>query len=326
MLRKMVFAVALVFLVYTGNALSGEVSDLVVDSRFVNDKLDKPGWVMLDVRSGEEYREGHIPGSINLGNVAANVLRDPTHRAYTIIPAIEKSLGDAGIGDDKHIIVYGNAADVYDNAVTFWILEFLGCNSPHLSCTVHYYDGGIEQWEGYGGKLVAEDSSLPKTQFKAQVVASRLATSEEVLKVAKGQAKAALIDARTDAEYHGSDIRALRGGHIPGAVNIKVQKNYDGNDYKLLPLSELKALYKAIPMKERVIAYCQTGTRASYTYLVLRLLGYENVSDYDDSWIVYGSNVNYPAEDEQWFNFIQVNKTAKEVKELNKELNDLQQK
>jgi thiosulfate/3-mercaptopyruvate sulfurtransferase len=326
MLRKMVFAVALVLLVYTGNAVSGEVSDLVVDSRFVNDKLGKPGWVMLDVRSGEEYRGGHIPGSINLGNVASYVLRDPTHRAYTIIPAIEKSLGDAGISDDKHIVVYGNAADVYDNAVTFWILEFLGCNSPQLSCTVHYYDGGIEQWEAYGGKLAAEGSSLPKTQFKAHVVASRLATSEEVLRVAKRQAKADLIDARTEAEYHGSDIRSLRGGHIPGAVNIKVQKNYDENDYKLLPFSELKALYKDIPIKERVIAYCQTGTRASYTYLVLRLLGYENVSDYDDSWIVYGSNVNYPAEEEQWFNFIEVNKTAKEVKEFDKELHDLQQR
>ncbi|HUI45976.1 MAG TPA: rhodanese-like domain-containing protein [Nitrospirota bacterium] len=105
-----------------------------------------------------------------------------------------------------------------------------------------------------------------------------------------------------------------------------MQKNYDGKDYKMLPLSELNALYKDISKNERVIAYCQTGTRASYTYLVLRVLGYENVSDYDDSWIVYGSNVNYPAEDEQWFNFIQVNKTAKEVRELKQELNDLQQK
>jgi len=210
--QKIFFTLTLVLLVYTGNAVSGEASGLVVDSRFVSDKLDKPGWVMLDVRSGEEYRGGHIPGSINLGNVAANVLRDPTHRAYTIIPAIEKSLGDAGIGDDKHIIVYGDAEDVYDNAVAFWILEFLGCNSPQLSCTVHYYDGGIEQWEASGGKLIVEESSLPKTQFKAHVVASRLATSEEVLRVAKRQTKAVLIDARTDAEYHGSDIRALRGG------------------------------------------------------------------------------------------------------------------
>jgi len=109
-------------------------------------------------------------------------------------------------------------------------------------------------------------------------------------------------------------------------VNIKVQKNYDEKDYKTLPLSEVETLYKDIPVKERVIAYCQTGTRAAYTYLVLRQLGYENVANYDDSWMAYGSNVNYPAEDEQWFNFIEVNQTAKEVKEFKKELYELRQK
>jgi len=167
------------------------------------------------------------------------------------------------------------------------------------------------------------ESSLPKAQFKARVVVSRLATSEEVLHIANRQAKAVLIDARTEAEYHGSDIRALRGGHIPGALNIKVQKNYDENEYKMLPINEFETLYKEVPMKERVISYCQTGTRAAYTYLVLRQLGYENVAVYDDSWIVYGSNVNYPAEEEQWFNFIEINRTAKEVKELKEELQEL---
>ena len=109
-------------------------------------------------------------------------------------------------------------------------------------------------------------------------------------------------------------------------MNIKVQKNYGEKDYKMLPVSELETLYKDIPIKERVIVYCQTGTRATYTYLALRHLGYENVSNYDDSWMVYGSNVNYPAEAEQWFNFIEVNQTVKEVKELNKELYELRQK
>jgi len=140
----------------------------------------------------------------------------------------------------------------------YWVLEFLGCNSPQLFCTVHFFDGGIEQWESFGGKLDVGDSSPPKAQFKAKVITSRLATSEEVLRVAKRRAKAILIDARTEAEY--------------------------------------------------------------------RQFGYENVADYDDSWIVYGSNVNYPAEDEPWFNFIEVNQTAKEVKELNKELHELRQK
>ncbi len=115
MMRKILFAAILVLIVPTGSALSAESPDLVVDSRFVNEKLGKPGWVILDVRTGDEYKGGHIPGAVNLGNMAADSLRDPTHRAYTVIPGIEKTLGEAGLSDDKHIIVYGNAADVLRN-------------------------------------------------------------------------------------------------------------------------------------------------------------------------------------------------------------------
>ncbi|MGO9613921.1 MAG: sulfurtransferase [Dissulfurispiraceae bacterium] len=306
--------------------LQAHASDLVVDSHFVSGKIGDPSWVILDVRTGEEYKEGHIPGAITLGKMAAKVLRDPTHRAYTMVPSIERTLGEAGIGDDKHIIVYGNALDTFYNTVTFWILEYLGCNSAQLKCTAHYLDGGIEQWEAGGGKVETVDTVLPHASFEARIVPSRLAETAEVLKIVLGKERTVLIDARTEAEYNGSDIRALRGGHIPGAVNIKVQKNYDDKAFKTLPLSELKSLYKDIPLKERVIAYCQTGTRATYTYLVLRELGYENVANYDDSWMVYGSNVNYPADEEQWFNFIEVNQTAKDLKALQKELHELQGK
>ncbi len=326
MQRRIIIAITLVLLVWAGNAVSANASNLVVDSRFVNDKIGKPGWIILDVRSGEEYERGHIPGAVNLSNTAAKVLRDPTHRAYTMVPSIEKTLGEAGIGDDKNIIVYGKAVDSFYNTVTFWILEYLGCNSTQLKCTVHYLDGGIEQWEAGSGQIETVKTNLPHASFKARLIPSRLATTDEVLKVVQGKERALLVDARTEGEYHGSDIRALRGGHIPGSVNIKVQKNYDDREFKMLPLSKLKSLYKDIPLKERVISYCQTGTRATYTYLVLRELGYENVANYDDSWMVYGCNVNYPVDEEQWFNFIEVNQTDKEVKELQKELHELQQK
>ncbi|HYA85804.1 MAG TPA: hypothetical protein VEI57_01910 [Nitrospirota bacterium] len=62
MLRKILFTAALVLIVDTGNAVSRDASDLVVDSQFVNDKLSKPGWAILDVRTGEEYQQDTFPG------------------------------------------------------------------------------------------------------------------------------------------------------------------------------------------------------------------------------------------------------------------------
>jgi thiosulfate/3-mercaptopyruvate sulfurtransferase len=313
---KYILAMSVAGLLLIAITGAGYSADLVVDTRFVAERLGKPDWVILDTRAPEEYKESHIQGAINLGKRADKALRDTTERSYTIVPAIEKTLGEAGIGSDKHIILYGKAVDVFYNTVPFWILEYLGCNSSFMKCTVHYYDGGIERWEAEGGAVELTDSTLPPTQFKAHVVASRLASTEEVLEVVKGKKKAVIIDTRTEAEYNGSDIRALRGGHIPGAVNIKVQKNYAGDTYRMLPLAEVESLYKDIPRTARVIAHCQTGTRASYTYLVLRLLNYKNVADYDDSWIVYGSNVNYPVENEQWYNFFELNRSIKELKEM----------
>jgi thiosulfate/3-mercaptopyruvate sulfurtransferase len=324
MLKKIVQAGVVIGVYCAMGAAAALASDLVVDSKFVQNCIGRSDCVILDTRTAEEYNEGHIPGAVNLGKLAAKALRDPTHRAYTIVPAIEKSLGNIGIADDRQIVIYGKAVDTYYTTVAFWILEYLGCNSSPLKCTAHYYDGGIEQWELDNGKLEQKPTVLPKAAFKARAVPSRLATTEEVLSVVTGKEKAVLIDTRTEAEFNGAEIRALRGGHVPGALHIKVQKNYDEKSNRMLSLAEVGALYKDIPSSARVIAYCQTGTRSTYTYLVLRLLGYQNVASYDDSWRVYGSNVNYPAESEQWFDFIEVNQATKDVKELRKELDELQ--
>ncbi len=314
--EKIIGVIVIAVFLAVGSPAAVFASDLVVDTKFVADKLGKPDWVVLDARTSEEYHESHIPGAVDLGARADKALRDPTHRAYTIVPAIEKTLGAAGIGSDKHVIIYGKAVDVFYTTVPFWVLEYLGCNSSYLKCTVHYYDGGIERWIEEGGSVETTNTALPQAQFKSHIIASRLATSKEVLETATGKNKAVIVDARTEAEYNGSDIRALRGGHIPGATNIKVQKNYTADTYRMLPLSDLASLYKDLPRAARIIAHCQTGTRSTYTYLVLRLLGYENVSNYDDSWIVYGSNINYPVDNEQWFDFLDVHLTMKAVKEL----------
>ena len=71
---------------------------------------------------------------------------------------------------------------------------------------------------------------------------------------------------------------ALRGGHIPGAVNIPwpLSVNEDGT---FKTAKELEKLYcKANHLKRRspTIAYCRIGERSSLTWFVLKyLLGFE---------------------------------------------------
>jgi hypothetical protein len=50
------------------------------------------------------------------------------------------------------------------------------------------------------------------------------------------------------------------------------------------------------------------------------MLGFENVANWDESWRVYGSNLEYPVEGEQWFNFAGLNKKLKNLEKKVKKL------
>ncbi len=59
----------------------------------------------------------------------------------------------------------------------------------------------------------------------------------------------------------------------------------------------MKALYEGmgITLDKQVVAYCRIGERSSHTWFVLtRLLGYEQVKNYDGSWTEWGSVVAVP--------------------------------
>ena len=57
------------------------------------------------------------------------------------------------------------------------------------------------------------------------------------------------------------------------------------------------------------------------TYLQLRLLGFNDVANWDESWRVYATHFdNYPVVNEQWFNFDRMRKLEKKVKKLEEKL------
>jgi thiosulfate/3-mercaptopyruvate sulfurtransferase len=295
---------------------SGKGSDLLVDTAFLKDKIGKSGWIIMDMRSPDEYAAGHIPGAVLIPGWISKLYSDDTKRSETVLPRLEKELGTMGISNESKTIIYGSVRRTAWNAVMFWVLETMGCNSALASCTVHFYDDGIEGWQKEGGALEKTETRAHSATFKAVQGTRRGVTIDELMQVVEGKNKAVVIDVRSRGEYDGTDVRALRGGHIPKAVNIDYFKNFDPNSFRMLPLSDLKAAYKDIPADSRVITHCQTGARAAYTYLVLRVLGYSNVGVYHDGWRVYGSNLNLPVEDETWFDFHKINSTMKAVREL----------
>ena len=90
---------------------------------------------------------------------------------------------------------------------------------------------------------------------------------------------------------------ALRGGHIPGAVNIPwpLSVNEDGTFKSFKDLEELYCKANQLESQSPIIAYCRIGERSSLTWFVLKyLLGFGNVRNYDGSWMEWGNCVGVP--------------------------------
>lgn len=279
---------------------------LIVDTAYVADAM-KRGALLWDVRSADDFRKSHIPGALNVGSIG-QVLRYDHSEDYLPTPQIEKILGDAGIDPSREIVVYGDKADPFVYFGLFTVQYFGGNNAT-------VYHGGIDDWRA-ARKEVSNDPVKPQpVALKLKPRADLVIDTDEI--VSKLNANVQIVDARTPREFSGEDIRAIRGGHIPGAINIPFQKNWNDPEtsiklakrevankdgMNLKPLEQMKALYAKLDPAKETIVYCQSGVRAAESAAVLKDLGFKNVRIYDTSWLGYSNALSTPVEDVTFFN------------------------
>jgi len=279
----------------------------IVDTAYVQEAI-KRGAIIWDTRGADAYKKGHIPGAVNIGDIG-KTLRDDNSEDYIAQDKIEKLLGGAGIDPSKEIVVYGAKGNPYVYFGSFTVVYFGGKN-------VHAYHGGVDDWQAAGQAISAEDAKLPSLALHLKADPSVAVSTQDVLKSLKKN-NVQIVDVRTQKEYSGEDIRAIRGGHIPGAVNIPYEQNWvdpeapkklakkevaNKNGLSLKPIEELKALYAKLDPDKETIVYCQSGVRASETATVLQSLGYKKVKVYDSSWLGYGNTLSAPATSVSFFN------------------------
>ncbi len=325
---------ALSFLGWTGTVKAAEWANpgLLLSANSLKQYIDNANWAIVDCRDLKAYAKGHIPGAISLGKRCKKALRDATARAWRDNSKYEKLLGKVGIGNDTHVVFYYDGlGTITDATVGFWILEYLGHDKTHV------LNGGLDAWRKAGNRLEAKPTIRKATTFKVNVKASAYGATDEILRVATGSLKdVQLIDSRTSGEFSGKDMRALRGGHVPNvAINVShldtLAQAKDAKTGKMKPTAYfdadvVAAKFASLDKNKRTVAYCQTGTRSTMTYLQLRLLGFKDPANWDESWRVYGSTLEFPVANEQWYNFGGVNKALKKVKALEKKIKALEAK
>jgi thiosulfate/3-mercaptopyruvate sulfurtransferase len=269
-------------------------SGSIVDAAFVA-KAQKRGAIVWDVRSEEQYRAGHIPGAVNIGDIAQALLDEKT-QLYLPIETIAGKLGRAGIDLKREIVVYGLAGTPYAYFAEF-TLDYFGARK------VHVFHDGFDGWKAAKQPVSKTDATLRPIRVRPFANPAMLVVTGEV--VAKvGSPGVQFVDVRRMNEFTGDESETLHGGHIPGAVNIPYSRQLvdpdaprklmaketsDTSGMSLKKTAALRKLYAGLDPRKETIVYCHTGIRAAMTAAVLTRLGFRSVRLYHASWLEYGN-------------------------------------
>jgi thiosulfate/3-mercaptopyruvate sulfurtransferase len=216
----------------------------------------------------------------------------------------ERLLRTWRVGEGDRIIFYDDVGMNRQAIRGYWLLRLYRFPADR----VHILDGGIEAWRRAGGETTTDppEADLADALRVPVTLGERddalIATYDEVLawsrEAAKPDGPTRILDVRTAAEWVGTDLRAKRGGHIPGArQRCFVDLLTDEGTFR--GVDEMVSLVRASgadPAEIRA-TYCQGGVRAALVWFVLHeLAGFHEVRSYAGSWEEWGNRPESPIE------------------------------
>ncbi len=247
------------------------------------------GALVVDLSKPEVFAQGHVPGAVPVAYASLVRAEPPVGGLLPTDDALSALFSDIGLTPGRAVIAYDDEGNGRAGRLV-WTLAAVG----HTAAAI--LDGGHAAWLEAGLDSERESRAVMATRYAARATGDAVADREWLL-AHLHDPRVALVDTRSAAEYRGEDVRAARGGHIPGAVSFDWVRAMDPQRHRrVLPrdrlLDELAAI-GVTPDKE-VVAYCQTHHRSSHTFVVLKALGFAQVRGYPGAWSDWGNAPDTP--------------------------------
>ncbi|MER7829548.1 sulfurtransferase [Streptomyces sp. NPDC095602] len=267
----------------------------LVPPRWLRERLGTPGLVVLDASVGA-HRDAarRVPGALRFDIDGA--LSDPDAPLPHTMPdaaRFTREVRKLGVDDTGTVVVY-DTAGIYSAARARWMLRASGFDR------VAVLDGGLPGWEAAGlpveDRPPAAEAPVPGG-FTARPRDGWFVGSGEVAR-ALADPDAVVLDARTRGRFAGMEPeprRGLRGGHMPGAVNLPFGELLDAEG-RMRPVAELRGLFAPLVGERpgRLVFTCGSGVTACVLALGAELAGYGDLAVYDGSWSDWGRPSDLP--------------------------------
>jgi len=273
----------------TTDWLAGRLNDpdiAIVDASWHMPATGRDAW--------GEFRARHIPGAryFDIDKIADTSVNLP-HMAPSE-DVFAREVGALGIANRHHVICYDSNAGAGAAMRAWWLFRLFG----HSRVSV--LAGGFGKWLAENRPTQSGAPDIQPTTFSARFE-PRLIRGISDVQANIGAAREQVVDVRSAGRFNATEPEpreGLRGGHIPGSINLPFPLLLDPANHNVPRSAEeiAKALNDAGIERDRpIVTSCGSGVTACVLAFALHLIG-SDAAVYDGSWTEWGGRSDTPIE------------------------------
>jgi len=276
--------------------------DSLVSTQWLAANIDRPEVRVVDgsftlpgvtPTAHEEYLRRHIPSAVFFDIDAIADKSNPLPHMFPSDAQMAAQMRALGLGDKHRIVVY-DIAGLSSAPRVWWTLRAFG----HKDVAV--LDGGLPKWLAEHRPVTALVPKLRPAQFTARLDQTLVRDRAQLLANLASHGEQ-VIDARASGRFAGTAPEprlGLRSGHIPGSLNLPLDRLADPATRTVLPAVEIEKRFRAAGLRpdRPVVASCGSGVTACGLAFGLHLIGWREAAVYDGSWSEWGLPGDTPVE------------------------------